>query len=239
MKIKIFLRHNSESLSLEINTEDSLFKLKEMISKILNIEPNRQVLEYKEEVLRDDLQTIESYKIKDKSTIILKLNKFNMNIRSTNISSSRSNKYDEMIDGLDDGKLKNIMNNPSFQEEMLSMSQDPNYLKQQMKNFDLTVSKLENMPGGFNIINSMMKDVQDPMLDLLSTSKNYKEGDIIQRPIYDPIPGTSRENLLIKYREELALLRAMGYENSKRNLSALIACQGNIVESIEYLNNNK
>ncbi|KAK6090073.1 hypothetical protein P3W45_000961 [Vairimorpha bombi] len=262
MKIKITIRHLSSNYTLEINKSDTLEHLKDRIYSILKIDPTLQILLYNDRQLTENHRNLHELNIDENSVIFLKKKNLVTIKPNTQEKKSSSNK-NPMLESIlknpdymknvmemmpqmkeemeDNPQLKAMMNSATFQEEMVNLSGDPNYLKEQMKNFDLTVSKLENMPGGFNMINSMMKDVQDPLVSAFTDNignNKYKEGEKISEINSVPIPGSRRESsvsLLVKYREELALLRAMGFDNSKNNLSALVACNGDVDETIEHL----
>ena len=54
-----------------------------------------------------------------------------------------------------------ILNNDGMEDEIEKLTQDNDYLNNQMRNVDLAMAKLENMPGGMNIMSSMLKDTQE------------------------------------------------------------------------------
>ena len=194
MKIRIIIRHHTTNYTLEINKTDTVANLKDKIYNIVHVDPKSQILYYNEKYLTDDKKPIESFDIKEDSIIFLREEKQkNIGLFNPQHMKSMLEMMPQMKEQMEDNpQLQAMMNSSSFQEEMVNMSTDPNYLKEQMKNFDLTVSRLENMPGGFNMINSMMKDVQDPMLGAFTDSlrnKSYKEGGMIKTPITEPLPG--------------------------------------------------
>lgn len=48
----------------------------------------------------------------------------------------------------------------SSQHVMIASSRDPNAMQNMMRNQDLAMSQIENMPGGFNALRSMYENVQ-------------------------------------------------------------------------------
>lgn len=251
MKINITVRYLSSNYTLEIDTSDKLENIKRSIEDILHIELPQQVLTYNDRALTEDHREIREIGMQDGDVVFLKKKVTvkekekkgnllaNPMIKGFLKNPDSMKSIMEMFPG-DNSELRSMMNNPNIQEEIAHMTENPNYMNEQMKNFDLTVSKLENMPGGFNMINSMMRDVQDPLSSALEDSlrggSRYKEGVKIDNPITEAVPGTSRgSNHLLKYRAELAFLRAMGFENPKENLKALVECNGDLNQSVDFL----
>lgn len=52
----------------------------------------------------------------------------------------------------------------------LEMMRDPSALQNMMRNQDLAMSQIENLPGGFNALRRMYEDIQEPMMDAMAGS---------------------------------------------------------------------
>ncbi|KAF9764164.1 Ubiquilin-2 [Nosema granulosis] len=249
MKINITVRYLSNNYPLEVDSTDKLENIKKSIEDLLHIDRPLQVLTYKDRALTEDYKEVGEIGIEEGDVLYLKKRvtvnhkKKTGDIMANPMVKGFLKNPDSMKSIMemfkDKDELKSMMNNPNIQEEIRQMSENPNYMNEQMKNFDLTVSKLENMPGGFNMINSMMRDVNDPISTALEDSlrggSKVKEGKKIEKPITEAVPGTTRSNHLIKYRSELAFLRSMGFENPRQNLNALLECDGDLNLSVDYL----
>merc|ERR1711971_573420 len=48
------------------------------------------------------------------------------------------------------------------------MGRDPSAMQNMMRNQELAMSQIENLPGGFNALRRMYEDVQEPMMDAMS-----------------------------------------------------------------------
>lgn len=258
MKIKITIRYLSNNYSMEVDTNDKIESLCKSIERLLQIENSQQILSYNNRALTEYHRGIEEVGIQEGDVIYLKKRlmvkgeeKKPSNMMSNPMVKGFLKNPDsmknimEMFPGLkeemsNNSELRSMMKNGNIQEEIAHMSENPNYMNEQMKNFDLTLSKLENMPGGFNMINNMLKDVQDPISSALEDSlrgrNSYKEGTKIDNPITEPVPGASRgSNHLLRYKTELSFLRAMGFEDPKKNLNALVKHNGDLNLSVDYL----
>jgi ubiquilin len=47
----------------------------------------------------------------------------------------------------------------------MEMMRNPNAMREAMRNQDLAMSQLENLPGGFNAMRRMFEEVQEPMME--------------------------------------------------------------------------
>lgn len=253
--MKIIIKHLLSTYNINVHISDTLEDIKDKINKILNIEPKNQILIYNDRKLTENYKRLVELDIKDNAVILLKkkkitnmdFNKFkeessvsskkNMpNINMSNMSMTNIMKmFPKLKDEFDNyPQFKAMLNNPSLQEDMMNMSSNSDYMKEQMRNYDVALARMENMPEGFNLINSMFKDTPDPTL--LFDNTTYKEGESINSTISKPLPGDNKKNLLYEYREEMALLREMGFTDSRANLKALVNCNGDIEKTIETLN---
>lgn len=73
-------------------------------------------------------------------------------------------------------ELRNIMDDPEMMRRSMEMLRDPNAMRNAMRNQDLAMSQIENIPGGFSALRRMYEDVQEPMMDAMSGSAGNASG---------------------------------------------------------------
>jgi len=74
-------------------------------------------------------------------------------------------------------ELRNLLDDPDMMARSMEMMRDPNAMQNMMRNQDLAMSQIENIPGGFSALRRMYEDVQEPMIDALSNSNNTSNSD--------------------------------------------------------------
>ncbi|KAM0688580.1 Ubiquilin-3 [Conglomerata obtusa] len=139
----------------------------------------------------------------------------------------------------DNKQLKEMIQSGYLEEEMDKMMSNPAYMKEQMKNADRAMSKLENIPGGMDMMNSMIKDVRDPLDNMFKKKgEQFKEGENRKEVISDPIVvQQNKPNHLLLYVQQLSELRVYGFKDVSKNVEALIICNGDVEAAIEILAN--
>ena len=60
-------------------------------------------------------------------------------------------------------QLRQMMSDPAVLQQVTQMMRNPGAMQQAMRNQDLAMSNIENMPGGFAALSSMYRDVQSPL----------------------------------------------------------------------------
>ena len=65
-------------------------------------------------------------------------------------------------------ELRLALEDPEFMRRSMQMMRDPSAMQNMMRNQDLAMSQIENMPGGYNALRRMYEDVQEPMIDALA-----------------------------------------------------------------------
>jgi len=65
-------------------------------------------------------------------------------------------------------ELRNALQDPEFMRRQMEVMRDPSAMQNMMRNQDLAMSQIENMPGGFNALRSMYENVQEPMMDAMT-----------------------------------------------------------------------
>jgi len=65
-------------------------------------------------------------------------------------------------------QLRHIMDDPELMRRSMDMMRDPSAMQNMMRNQDLAMSQIENVPGGFNALRRMYEEVQEPMMDAMA-----------------------------------------------------------------------
>ncbi|XP_031564727.1 ubiquilin-1-like [Actinia tenebrosa] len=62
-------------------------------------------------------------------------------------------------------EISHILNNPDLMRQTMEMARNPALMQEMMRNQDRALSNLESLPGGFNALQRMYTDIQEPMMD--------------------------------------------------------------------------
>jgi len=73
-------------------------------------------------------------------------------------------------------ELRNALQDPELMRRSMEMMRDPSAMQNMMRNQDLAMANIENMPGGFNALRSMYQDVQEPMMDAMASGVSGASG---------------------------------------------------------------
>jgi len=73
-------------------------------------------------------------------------------------------------------ELRNMLDDPETMRRSMEMMRDPNAMRNAMRNQDLAMSQIENIPGGFSALRRMYEDVQEPMMDAFSGGEGAGAG---------------------------------------------------------------
>mmetsp|Transcript_45787 Transcript_45787/g.139090 ORF Transcript_45787/g.139090 Transcript_45787/m.139090 type:complete len:634 (-) Transcript_45787:399-2300(-) len=65
-------------------------------------------------------------------------------------------------------ELRHVLNDPNLMRRSMEMMRDPSAMQNMMRNQDLAMSQIENVPGGFNALRRMYDEVQEPMMDAMA-----------------------------------------------------------------------
>jgi len=87
-------------------------------------------------------------------------------------------------------QLTHLLNDPALMRQTMEMARNPEAMQQMMRNQDLAMANISNMPGGFNALASMYRDVQEPMMDALTGAGTPATRNTSQPPAR-PATGTS------------------------------------------------
>lgn len=261
MSIRLTIRYRTDSIETRVMMTDTVECLKHKIQELTGVTVDSQVLVFNDRVLSDNNKELKELGLGNDCVVHLKKKAeakkhggkqdFTASMMKNPLVKNFLKNPDamksivEMFPGLkeemdNNPELRMMMNSPNLQDELEMFSANPEYMNTQLKNLDITMSKLENIPGGLNMISSMIKDVQDPLSSALKDGmgRGYKvrEGRRIDKPINEAIPGVHRqEGQLLKYKDKLAELKQIGFNDTKKNFMALIACNGDLEGCITYL----
>ncbi|CAD25894.1 hypothetical protein [Encephalitozoon cuniculi GB-M1] len=261
MSIRLTIRYRTDSIEANAMMTDSLESLKLKIQDITGIPVDSQVLLFNDRILSEDNKELKDLGIENDCVLHLKKKMemkkegkrpdFTASMMKNPLVKNFLKNPDamksivEMFPGLkeemnNNPELRMMMSSSNLQDELEMFSMNPEYMNTQLKNLDITMSKLENIPGGLNMISSMIKDVQDPLSSALKEGmgRGYrvKEGRKIDKPIEEAIPGAPKEeSQLVKYKDKLAELKQIGFSDTRQNFMALMACNGDLEGSIIYL----
>lgn len=262
MQIKIKVKHDLNLRDICADSEMRLSDLRMMLWEMTEVEESDQILTLSERVLLDDKKTLRQLGFQDGSVVTLKAKR-----RRAPEPSSQGSQADLLRNPLVQGLMKNpegmrsmmsmfpglekeidkneelrqMVNNPNFVEEMNKLAADPEYFNQQAKNADVAMARLETLPGGLSMINSMVRDVNDPLTKLAAKnllSSDIRGGHQVQDVVRDAVPNPAvSTNWLVIYRKQIHELSKFGFTDIQRNLIALKHCKGDLGETILFLTN--
>jgi ubiquilin len=268
MSLSVTIKYQNRTYEIEIDFSETLKELKTRIESVSDISLDDQILTFNDRFLTDEKKSMRELNIQNRSIIYMKKRNRNEDIsfdaprrpdpNEVMLSNPMVKKFLknpesmkgmlEMFPGIKEEMEKNpdlrmMMNNKQVLEEFGKMADNPEYMNQQLKNADIAMSKLENIPGGLNLMNSMLKDVRDPLSSALDLSfggkKDISEGQRVENVILEPIPNPvvhkNEENSLIKYRGQLSELRKFGFKDVQKNIKALKLFSGDVEDALSYL----
>jgi ubiquilin len=62
-------------------------------------------------------------------------------------------------------EIQHMLNNPSLMRETMQLARNPAALQELMRNHDRALSNLESVPGGFNALQRLYQEVEEPMMN--------------------------------------------------------------------------
>ncbi len=72
-------------------------------------------------------------------------------------------------------ELRHMLDDPELMRRSMEMMRDPSAMQNMMRNQDLALSQIENIPGGFSALRRMYEDVQAPMMDAMANGTTGSE----------------------------------------------------------------
>ena len=69
-------------------------------------------------------------------------------------------------------EVRHMLEDPEFMRRSMELMRDPSAMQNMMRNQDLALSQIENIPGGFSALRRMYEDVQEPLMDAFANTHN-------------------------------------------------------------------
>lgn len=66
-------------------------------------------------------------------------------------------------------EISHMLNNPELLRQTMELARNPAMLQELMRSHDRAISNLESIPGGYNALQRMYRDIQEPMLSAASS----------------------------------------------------------------------
>ncbi|XP_033749151.1 ubiquilin-1-like [Pecten maximus] len=82
-------------------------------------------------------------------------------------------------------EITHMLNNPDLMRQTMELARNPAMLQELMRSQDRAMSNLESIPGGFNALQRMYHDIQEPMMNAA------QEGFGSRNPFASLVPGES------------------------------------------------
>ncbi|KAG5886909.1 hypothetical protein JTB14_004197 [Gonioctena quinquepunctata] len=91
-------------------------------------------------------------------------------------------------------EINHMLNNPELLRQTMELARNPSMLQELMRSHDRAISNLESIPGGYNALQRMYRDIQEPMLSATADqfSRNPFAGLVDNTSANNPQQG--REN---------------------------------------------
>lgn len=99
-------------------------------------------------------------------------------------------------------EITHMLNNPELMRQTLELARNPAMLQELMRTQDRAMSNLESIPGGFNALQRMYRDIQEPMMNaaqegfgsnpfasLVSNAAGNPASEQVGRENNDPLPN--------------------------------------------------
>lgn len=251
--MKIFVQYLTIKKVIDVAKDETVEDVKNRVVALFGIAFADQILYYNNRNINTNHKTVcdlglnegETILIKKQNKVVGKKSGGGMNdlmknpfmksmLKNPNTIKTIKEMFGNNQDGESNETMNMILNNDGLEEELEKMTEDGEYLDNQMRNVDLAMAKLENMPGGMNMMSSMLKDIENPLKKMMGETK-YQAGEAINTQEKSGLPGKIKGNPLIIYRRQNAEMIAKGFSNSKDNIEALEKAQGEVFAAIEYL----
>ncbi|KAJ8983875.1 hypothetical protein NQ317_000911 [Molorchus minor] len=69
-------------------------------------------------------------------------------------------------------EISHMLNNPELLRQAMELARNPSMLQELMRSHDRAISNLESIPGGYNALQRMYRDIQEPMLSVTDEQFN-------------------------------------------------------------------
>lgn len=239
---------------VEVCPLDTLHSLKEKIEELYSIPVDLQSLIVDERNISTSTKSLSELGIVEGTTVVVKrIHRFTGAKKGFDIGSLMKNPMikgmmknpdtiktiQEMFPDLKEEMSQNktlsmMINNGGLEEEIEKMTLDSDYMNAQLRNADVTMAKLENLPGGINMMSGMIKDLEDPFR-LVESGPGIVGGHDLEQKMARPLPGMTRKNSLVEYRKQLSELKQIGFDNMKENIDILAKVNGDLQAALDIL----
>lgn len=102
-------------------------------------------------------------------------------------------------------EINHMLNNPELLRQTMELARNPAMLQELMRSHDRAMSNLESVPGGYNALHRIYRDIQEPMLNAASgmgsnpfsglvdsgTGENPQAGSENREPLPNPWGGST------------------------------------------------
>ncbi|KAI5150513.1 hypothetical protein ENBRE01_1541 [Enteropsectra breve] len=254
MQIQIKVQHLASVKEIEISLRDTLGTLKKKIEEVYAIPTAHQALMLENRNISTSTKPLSELGLKEGSVVTVKrIHQFQGQSKQMDVSSllknpmvknmmgnpEMMNQIKEMFPDLkvsieENKTLSMMLNEGGLEDEMERMAADSDYMSTQLRNADVTMAKLENIPGGINMMSGMLKDMEDPFR-LLSSGPKLAGGNSISEKMTQSLPGRNKRNLLVEYRKELRELKDLGFTDARKNIKILEYANGDLETALEIL----
>lgn len=102
-------------------------------------------------------------------------------------------------------EISHMLNNPELLRQTMELARNPAMLQELMRSHDRAMSNLESVPGGYNALHRIYRDIQEPMMNAASfgnanpfsglvdsgTAENPQAGSENREPLPNPWGGST------------------------------------------------
>ncbi|KAH1023442.1 hypothetical protein HUJ04_012643 [Dendroctonus ponderosae] len=95
-------------------------------------------------------------------------------------------------------EISHMFNNPELLRQTMELARNPSMLQELMRSHDRALSNLESIPGGYNALHRMYRDIQEPMLSAATEqfAQNPFSGLMDNTQLNNPQQGTENRDPL-------------------------------------------
>ncbi|XP_050313754.1 ubiquilin-1 isoform X2 [Anthonomus grandis grandis] len=95
-------------------------------------------------------------------------------------------------------EISHMLNNPELLRQTMELARNPSMLQELMRSHDRAMSNLESIPGGYNALHRMYRDIQEPMLSAASEQflQNPFSGLMDNTQVNNPQQGSENRDPL-------------------------------------------
>ncbi|XP_075979866.1 ubiquilin isoform X1 [Anticarsia gemmatalis] len=91
-------------------------------------------------------------------------------------------------------EISHMLNNPELLRQTMELARNPAMLQELMRSHDRALSNLESIPGGYNALQRMYRDIQEPMLNVASSMAGNPFSGLVDNSADGTNPQQGSEN---------------------------------------------